>query len=617
MPTLRDQMLLSLAVYGGPSTNTAGWTRIAKDANDDSGFSAAAYQKGDQIVIAFRGWDQLDTADIPNIVRAYDGKPFEQIADAQHFVDAVTQNFAGAHISLVGHSLGGALASIMAVRNDLKAATFAAIESVGAAFNSMDGYKYDPFGITLWDIPEADYNKTISRATLGSYGDVINYAMYGEIASFNDHTVLRDNQIGQDRFLASVIRNGITEDDTAFGRYTNGSGDEFSAIIPAHVVHASYSESFSTAIHAMGFHALTLTFTAQLPSLWQELPRLALQLTNDRLATDATGAGYEATYDFLDAVMLNHLNHAANAATTARGMVTDFQDIAAAGEYSTALANDEVNTAVLQLAIQYAAIQTLGDNPGHKTQGVVETGADVIKVALRGTPYSGIATEGGHLIHDYAEYILGDAFSFASHAVNTARELIVEANDGLAISLNAVEATGEIIFAGGGNDVVAAIGGNDLVLGLAGADSLYGGSGQDVLLGGTGNDLLSGGDGVDLLIGGAGADELSGGGGTDRFVFTQIKSGSAGDRIFGFDHGSDKLVFDNDTFTGLGATEGPLASDAFHVGAAAADDSDRLIYNAATGVLRYDGDGAGGAGSIRIATLDSHVQLTSADFSII
>ena len=36
MPTLRDQMLLSLAVYGDSDTPTAGWTRI--DSNSDDRF---------------------------------------------------------------------------------------------------------------------------------------------------------------------------------------------------------------------------------------------------------------------------------------------------------------------------------------------------------------------------------------------------------------------------------------------------------------------------------------------------------------------------------------------------------------------------------------------------
>lgn len=619
MPTLRDQLKLSLAVYEGSDAVTAGWTRIDSK-SEDSGFDGAAYRKGNQIVIAFRGWDDLDPRDITNIARAYDGNPFEQIKDAQALVDDVLAANPNAQISLAGHSLGGGLASIMAVRNNLKAVTFGAIESVGAAFNSMNGYDFDPFGPTLWSIPEAGHNVNITRAQLGSYSGVINYAVFGEIASYNDHTVLRANQIGQDRIIAEVVKNGIRRDDSLFGRYANSAGDAFSDIIDAKVKGAPYSEAFSTAIHALGFHALALTFTAQLPALWQSLPRLAFQLTNDRLATGADGGGdYQATYDFLDAVMLDHLNHGINARTTAKALINDFQQVAGAGANSTALANADVNTAVLQLAIQYAATQVLGDDPAHKTNGVVGAANDTLVVALAGGGWwgGGIGAEGARLIRQYTDFLLGDAANLAGGRIDALRGLIVEANNGQDVNVNATNARPDLILGGRGDDGLVATAGNDITFGFAGNDSVYGGAGHDILAGGFGKDLLASSAGRDILIGGAGSDQLAGGGDNDLFVFTHLTNGFAGDRIFGFEHNRDTMVFDNDIFTALGNDEGALPASAFHIGNAAGDGNDRIIYNANNGALFYDADGTGGDAAIRVATLTPRLPIDASDFSII
>ena len=65
----------------------------------------------------------------------------------------------------------------------------------------------------------------------------------------------------------------------------------------------------------------------------------------------------------------------------------------------------------------------------------------------------------------------------------------------------------DVIFAGGGNDVVRGLKGNDVVCGGGGKDKLIGGPGKDKLLGGPGPDTLIGGPGKDKLVGGAGKDK--------------------------------------------------------------------------------------------------------------
>ena len=54
----------------------------------------------------------------------------------------------------------------------------------------------------------------------------------------------------------------------------------------------------------------------------------------------------------------------------------------------------------------------------------------------------------------------------------------------------------------------------------------------------------------------------------------------------------------------------------FHVGAAAADASDRIIYNPNNGFLFYDGDGRGGHAQVHFATLAPHLALHNTDFLV-
>jgi hypothetical protein len=618
MASLDDNLLLALDVYD-PSSSPGDWSRIARDSDDSSGFSAAAYQKGSEIVIAFRGWDDFDPRDVPSIQRAYDNKPYEQIKDAQKFIDEILRDNPGATISLTGHSLGGSLAAIMAVRNDLPAETFAAIESVDAAHKSMNGYDYDPFGFTLWKIPEADHNQDITRAELGSYAGVTNHLVFGEIGSYNDHTVLFDNQIGVDQVLAEVIKNGILEDDSRFGHYRNVNGTAFTEIVPAHVEGAPYSESFSTAIHALGFHAMAIVFANELTPLWSALPRLAFQFTNDFIATEADGGGfYGATYDFLATLMFDHLAASTGTTTVATAMIDDLSELASAGASSSARANADINTALLQITLQYAATQTLGDSPAHQTAGVIDLSGAVIEADLQGAPTwdPEIAPIGYQLLVDFSEFLLGDAAGLIDNAASRARHLLVEANDGGDTTITSLSNTLDLIFGGRGDDRIAGGSGGDTVFANRGNDLINGGRGADVMSGGNGADRIGAGAGNDVLLGGAGSDRLTGDSGADSFVFTGLNNGPNGDRVMDFTAGVDSFVLDNDAMAGIGAN-GDLSDAAFFKGPAAHDADDRIIYDPVAGKLFYDPDGTGVQVAVQLAVLGLNLDIDAGDFRII
>ena len=153
------------------------------------------------------------------------------------------------------------------------------------------------------------------------------------------------------------------------------------------------------------------------------------------------------------------------------------------------------------------------------------------------------------------------------------------------------------------------------ILGNSNANTLNGGGGGDTLKGGSGIDALLGNSGDDDLFGGNGNDDLTGGGGADGFRFDSALNATANvDDILDFAPADDTIFLDRDIFTGIGAN-GTLAAGAFRAGTVAVDADDRILYDPATGQIRYDADGAGGAAAILFATVAPGTVLTNADFS--
>lgn len=157
---------------------------------------------------------------------------------------------------------------------------------------------------------------------------------------------------------------------------------------------------------------------------------------------------------------------------------------------------------------------------------------------------------------------------------------------------------------------------SDSLTGGAGADYLEGFGGHDTMKGGSGNDSLIGGAGNDKITGAAGIDYLHGGTGYDTFIFSSALSRTSNvDRIADFKVDVDLIALDNTVFRSL--REGTLSNAAFRTGSAAADSTDRIIYNKSTGALLYDADGVGGASAVQFATLSKSLSLIAADFLVI
>src|SRR6478736_1928902 len=168
--------------------------------------------------------------------------------------------------------------------------------------------------------------------------------------------------------------------------------------------------------------------------------------------------------------------------------------------------------------------------------------------------------------------------------------------------------------------------GNGLANRLAGNDA------ANVLSGLGGDDLMFGNGGDDILIGGAGKDELWGGAGSDTFVFRspdatstdRVKDYSTGvDRIgiyasdYGLslghglvDDGTGKLVLDPTDFAAVAGSASTVQ------GTASGHGQFLFSSTASTWPLMWDADGAGASHGVALATFNSGVTLSAADFAV-
>ncbi|HEX8669120.1 MAG TPA: S8 family serine peptidase [Allosphingosinicella sp.] len=178
--------------------------------------------------------------------------------------------------------------------------------------------------------------------------------------------------------------------------------------------------------------------------------------------------------------------------------------------------------------------------------------------------------------------------------------------------------------AAGGTDTVRSAVGFSLAgiyvenLELTGGGAIDGsGNSLDNLL--TGNNAansLSGLSGNDDLSGGGGNDVLNGGAGADRFVFASaLNEATNVDLIGDFAVADDTILLSSAIFTALGA-DGDLDPAAFVNGASAGDADDRILYDAASGIIYYDADGDDVGAAVAFAQVTAGTALTSLDFQI-
>jgi len=144
----------------------------------------------------------------------------------------------------------------------------------------------------------------------------------------------------------------------------------------------------------------------------------------------------------------------------------------------------------------------------------------------------------------------------------------------------------------------------------------------------TGNEFAQyvyGNAGSNVVGGGGGRDVLNGLGGADKFLFnTALNTTFTGsfaslgetanvDRIDDF-AADDKIALSSALF---GLTPGTLSAGAFALGTTASEADDRILYDAATGALLFDADGAGGAAAQLFAFINGPFNMDSSYFVVV
>lgn len=188
--------------------------------------------------------------------------------------------------------------------------------------------------------------------------------------------------------------------------------------------------------------------------------------------------------------------------------------------------------------------------------------------------------------------VTGSAVAGPDDAVllgSEAGETLDASGDAAVVSSDGEGEADTVIVGGDGDDVLIGGEGDDTLIGGGGNDTLHGNGGDDTLFGGAGDDELFGGDGEDVLVGGSGANELTGGDDADVFVFTKAA----------LDDGLLDQVLDY-SFADGDALDLTALFDA-----QGGELGDFVEYDAASGDLKVDADGAGGESAKTVANVDT------------
>ena len=187
----------------------------------------------------------------------------------------------------------------------------------------------------------------------------------------------------------------------------------------------------------------------------------------------------------------------------------------------------------------------------------------------------------------------------SASAMDTDKRQILIGNSGTDTFTGGNEA--DLLLGGGGADVLTGAGGNDQLIGGSGSDTLYGGEGVDTLEGGADSDQLFGGDDNDKLYGGDHSDTLHGGNNDDHLwgeagndtlygdAGVDVLDGGANiDRLFG-GSGNDKLSGGDgdDTLDGGADADQLLGGRGFDT--YIADAKDTITDGDGRGVVNLDG----------------------------
>lgn len=461
MPTPLQYMQFSLGVYASSLKNSmpspAGWSpRSAWQPDQPSGFSAGYYFNSltNEVVISYTGTN--DIVDKVNWGIGL-GAPLPQIFEAVDYYFARKADHPTANITFTGHSLGGGLASLMAVYFDKQATVFDEAPFQLAAVNPLvtEAVSVYMLGKGYWDSAFAEYFLSIGALALTRETNVTNYYLEGEVLDYPRFSF--DTLVGSE--------------------YVFAMGASTATPVERHSMALMTAMQNSNAFQAV---------VNQLPNL------VTLLLDKDLYAADAL----DETKEDLLRKLLRHqagISDGALPGGLLNRFTTDMQQLV--GTMGLAQTDASMRDALMIASMEYfhtkaaaSATQlfTLTDYGLHfKYSDIGASGyKSLSKLAAAVHAYlmpEELALLNGKLVKQDAWHIQSGAGGLTFNATGTDNDAVI----GGAIS--------DGIFAGAGNDIV---------IGGAGNDAISGGAGNDFLLGGIGNDtyILNAGDGYDTVL---------------------------------------------------------------------------------------------------------------------
>ena len=474
MTTDKEYAQLANRVYNRTDENRTptptGWKELswARDAAF-SGFSAGVYQKGNDIVISYTGTNEGKAADfvLANVPIGL-GATSVQVKEAMRLYFETKAAYPEANISFTGHSLGGGLASMMAVFFQKEAVIFDAAPFELGARNPESLLSYRAWAIAngFTDAAFNSFTSTIDPADFAAReNSVRSIALQGEI-------------LGVLRAYTATIYGGL-EQTVAIGSQTLLNGG-------AIAVKAAQVE-----LHSMTLLAAMLHSSSFSDAVNTNPQSLAAFFDSNLYARNPEISG---TANFLDRLYIAQVSNPSTPLLDRFG--SDLKRIGTEGM----AAQGEVQKALTVAAMEYyyfkdaaSATQLFSNDSNGIHLNLSDLGID--KSKSKALP---LLVKSMRPFIDSQDVTEGQLYAQDAWHIQSGTSGMVWSGGNTIVRDVAVGGAQTDVFDGGG--------GADILIGGAGSDFLTGGAGTDTLIGGVGDDVLNGGTGNDALVGGGGAD---------------------------------------------------------------------------------------------------------------
>ncbi|HZO52290.1 MAG TPA: Mbeg1-like protein, partial [Bryobacteraceae bacterium] len=515
MVTAQDYALLALRVYDRIDTNKGplpdGWIELSYRVDDpETGFSAGAYQNAaGELVISFTGtnqdkWTDFEYANIP----AAAGLPSFQVTQAIEYVSAIRASFSGP-LSFTGHSLGGGLASLMAIYFNRPATIFDPAPFRNSAHN--DGLLGGVAGSIL------------TRSTVGAYFDEYQAYQTAHGRTIDANFGQYNNSFSSNPLTLGANSEYAARESNVQGFYTTGEilyplrltlptiASQLTPIAPG-----SNSLGLST-LHSMGLLA-ALQLSEEFHAALNHSNIVTDALFDEELyAQDEPATAPER--DFLTDLVRNHVGVEGETNSSGNNLLDLFaHDVQRVTPEVDFLLPEELQSALVAGVMEYyyegdfLESSATPDEFTEAVDGGVHLDFDDTAVDDEDL--------GRHRLIAFAENLLAPTGFAVPEALDSIKNWWVstqlsgtitasESQDAIigygAVTINAGDGDDVVILSNEGHEVQTVMGG-------AGTDTIFGGIGGEYLEGGIGNDILYGGRGGDTYIfhAGDGVDTITG-----------------------------------------------------------------------------------------------------------